>query len=132
MSHQPFGARHTVRRLTGLDFGLRVRIEMHSPQLPLFSGSDKFSAQELTSEVAALVSRLRVWNFSLRAQIERVASALIANVECGSWRFARRAAQDLGDLLSEAHKRNLADWELCLRGERLALRIADLCRKEAR
>lgn len=132
MSHYPFGARHTIRRLIGLDFGLRVRIETRSPQLTLFSAPERLSARQLTSEVAELVSSLRVWSFSLRGQLEQVTQALMINVECGFSSLARLAALDLADLLSEARLRNLADSGLCHRGERSALRIAELCRKEVR
>jgi hypothetical protein len=130
MSHYTFGARHTVRRLTGLDFGLRVRVETHSAQLTLFTGSEKLSARELSSELAEIVSRLRVWSFTLRRQLEQVASALLMNVECGFWSRARRAALDLADLLSETYRRGLADAEPCHRGERCALRIAELLGRE--
>ena len=132
MSHYPFGARHTVRRLVALDFGLRVRIETTSPQLTLFSAPAKLQARQLTSEVPELISRLRVWSFSLRGQLEQVTQALMMNVECGFFSLARFAALDLADLLSEARMRNLADSGLCHRGERSALRIAELLAREVR
>jgi hypothetical protein len=51
-------------------------------------------------------SALRVRSYGPRAQLEEVASALLVNVECGFWCLARRAAQDLGDLLVQARKRH--------------------------
>lgn len=132
MSHFTFGARHTLSRLTGLDFGLRVRIETHSVQRTIFSGSDNLSVRELVSELAETISGLRVHSYALRGQLEQVTYALQVNVECGSWRYARRAALDLSGLLGQAAKRRLADRELCVRGAQGALRIAELCGKEVR
>lgn len=130
MSHHPFGARHALRALSGLDFGLRVRIETRSLQRSIFSGAENLSAQELSSELAEMVSSLRVYSYALRGQLEQVTSALQVNVECGSWRFARRAALDLAGLLTQAAQRRLADQELCVRCANGAFRLAELCGKE--
>jgi hypothetical protein len=128
-SHRP--QRH-LRSLQALDFGLRVRVEARREQRTIFSGAENFSASQLTSELAELVSALRVRSYTLRAQLEEVTSALLVNVECGFWPLARRAAQDLGDLLLQARKRHLADAELCYRGAHCAFCIADLCGREVR
>jgi hypothetical protein len=74
-----------------------------------------------------MISCLRVRSFRVRADLEEVTSALLANVECGFWPYARRAALDLAALLSYAAKRRLSDVELCVRGEKGAVRIAELC-----
>jgi hypothetical protein len=132
MSHYTFGARHTLGRFIGLDFGLRVRVETRSPQRTLFSGAENLSVQDLVSELAEMISGLRVHSYSLRGQLEQVTFALQANVECGSWRFARRAALDLSGLLGQAARRQLAHRQLCVRGSNCALRIAELCSTEVR
>jgi hypothetical protein len=115
--------------LSALDFGLRVRIEARPRQRTIFSGAENLSAQELTSELAPSVSRLRVRSFALRAQLEHVTSALIVNIRCGFWPLARRAALDLAGLLTQARERGLADADLAVRGSNAALRIAELCSK---
>jgi len=132
MSQHTFGARAALRALTGLDVGLRVRVETRCLQRSIFSGAANLSVQDLTSELAQMISSLRVHSYALRGQLEEVTSALQANVESGSWRFARRAALDLAGLLSQAAKRRLADRELAIRGANGALRIAELCGKEVR
>ena len=114
--------------LVALDFGLRVRIETQPAQRTIFSGTENESAQELTSELAELVSELRVRSFSIRHDLECVTHALMINVECGFWSLARRAALDLSGLLKGA--RRFADPELCYRGSGCASRIADLCTRE--
>jgi hypothetical protein len=130
MSHHPYGARATLRALTGLDFGLRARVTSQSRQRTLFSGSQNLSAQELTWELAEMVSELRVRSFAVRGQLEQVTSQ--ANVQCGAWRYAQRAALDLAALLAQTGKRRLAETELCVRGANGALRIAELCGREVR
>src|SRR5262245_58313117 len=95
MSHHAFDGRHVARCLTGLDFGLRVRIETRPCQRLIFSCAENLSAQELTSELAEIICGLRVYSYVLRSQLEEVTSALQLNVESGSWRYARRAALDL-------------------------------------
>ena len=132
MSHHTFGGRHGLRALTGLDFGLRVRVETRVSQRTIFSGAENLSAQDLTSELAEMVSSLRVYSYALRGQLEQVTSALQINVQCGSWAYARRAALDLAGLLAQAKKRRLADGQRCLRGANCALRIAELCGREVR
>jgi hypothetical protein len=84
------------------------------------------------SELAELVSSLRVRSFSLRHELEQVTSALVSNVECGFWPLARRAALDLSGTLSLARRRRLAEAELCWRATHAAERIAELCAAEAR
>jgi len=115
-----------------LDFGLRVRVEAVPAQRALFSGAHNLTVQQLTSELAELVSSFRVRSFSLRAELEQVTSALMMNADCGSWPLARRAALDLGDLLRTAARRRLADTELGFRGAKSAFRIADLLAEEVR
>ena len=135
MSHHTFGARHSracPAALAALDFGLRVRVDAQPSQRTIFFGAENLSAQQLTSELAIMASRLRVRSFSVRGQIEQVVSALVVNVRCGFWSLARRAALDLAGLLAAARKRRLADAELSIRGANCALRIAELCAKEAR
>jgi hypothetical protein len=132
MSHHTYGARRSrpsFASLSALDFGLRVRIEAKPRQRTIFSGADNLSAQELTSELVRLVSRLRVRSFALRAQLEHVTSALMVNARCGFWPLARRAALDLAGLLTQARKRGLADAELAVRASNAALCIAELCEK---
>ncbi len=135
MSHVTYAARRprpSYASLSALDFGLRVRVEAESPQQTIFSGAENFSAQELTSELALLVSRLRVHSFTLRAQLEQVTSALVANVRFGFWVLARRAALDLAGLLGQARRRHLANQELAFRAANAALRIAAVCLAEVR
>lgn len=115
-----------------LDFGLRVRVDGNAPQRTLFSGAENLSLQELCSELASMVSQLWVRSFTLRHQLEQVTEALLVNVRCGFWLQARLAAADLGDLLTWARKRRLADVELCVRGSNCAIHIAELCAKEVR
>ena len=95
MFHHTYGARRFrpgFGSLAALDFGLRMRIEARPRQQTIFSGAENLSAQELTCELAQLVSRLRVRSFALRGQLEHVTSALMVNVRCGFWPLARRAA----------------------------------------
>jgi hypothetical protein len=135
MSHHTCGARRprpSFAALSALDFGLRVRVETQPSQQTIFSGAENLSAQALTSELAVLVSRLRVHSFWLRGQLEHVTSALMLNVRCGFWSLARRAALDLAGCLVQARKRHLADAELAYRAANAALRIAGLCGQEVR
>jgi hypothetical protein len=113
-----------------LDVGLRVRVRTQLDQRTVFSGADQLSLQQLSSELAELASRLRVRSFAVRAQLEDVTSALSLNVRCGFWPLAQRAALDLAALLAQARRRRLADAELCVRGSKCALRIAELCAGE--
>jgi hypothetical protein len=115
-----------------LDFGLRVRIEAHSPQRTLFQGAEDLPVRVLVFELAELVSGLRVRSFALRAELEQITSALMVNVECGFQPLARRAALDLGGLLASAAKRRLADAELSVRAANAAFRIADRLGQEVR
>jgi hypothetical protein len=134
MSHA-FSARRrqcSTAALHALDFGLRVRVETCREQRSIFSGSENLSARELTSELAEAVSRLRVRSFLLRADLEHMTSALQVNVECGFWTLARRAAFDLAGTLTLARRRGFADPEICHRAANCALRIGELCEKEAR
>ncbi len=131
MSQHTLG-RAALRAVTGLDFGLRVRVATDSRQRPLFSGAENLSVRGLVAELAELVSSLRVYSYAMRGHLEDVTSALQANLECGSWRFAQRAALDLAGLLGQARQRRLADAELAVRGANAALRIAELCSREVR
>jgi hypothetical protein len=132
MSSQPFGARHSLSALSGLAVGLRVRVQLRPIQRAIFSGARNLSLQALTSELAEMVSTLRVRSYGLRSQLEEVTSALQGNVECASWAYARRAALDLAGLLSLCWRKRLADAERCRCGEEAALRIAELCQAEVR
>jgi len=129
MSSHAFGSR-SQRSLAALDFGLRVRVDTCSEQRTLFSGADDLSVHDLVSELAEMVSGLRVRSFALRAELEQVMSALMVNTRCGFWPLARRAAFDLAGLLAHARKRHFADPELCYRGANGAHRIAELCGRE--
>jgi hypothetical protein len=128
----PRRSRRSFGSLSALDFGLRVRVEVQLPQRTIFSGAEKLSARQLTSELAEMVSSLRVRSFALRGELEQITSALQVNVECGFWPLASRAALDLAALLRQMGRRHLADPELCERGGQAALRIADLFGSEVR
>jgi len=123
-------SRASYGALAALDFGLQVRVEAHPSQRTIFSTAEELPVQDLTSELAGLVSELRVRSFALRHELEQVTSALMVNVECGFWSLARRAALDLSGLLAQARKRHLADPELCVRGANAAVHIADLRAQE--
>ena len=130
MSDHTFRARYVVSRLTGLDFGLRVRVQVRPPQRTIFQGAENLTVQALTAELAEMVAGLRVYSYALRGQLEQVTSALQVNVASGSWPFARRAALDLATLLAVAGNRRLVDASRARRGAQCALRIADLCEAE--
>jgi len=132
MSHHPFGARWGLRALAGLDFGLRVHVDVRPLQRAIFAGAEDLSVQALTSELAEMISSLRVHSYALRGQLEQITSALQLNVECGSWPYARRAALDLAGLLAQAHTRRLVKSSLAVHGADCALRIAELCAREVR
>jgi hypothetical protein len=132
MPHHPGDARHVLRGLTGLDFGLRVRVHTRVAQRTLFSGDDNASAQELTTELARMVGSLRVYRYELRAELEEIISAVQINVQGGEWCFARRAAFDLADVLARAHRRRLIAGSRASRCAQLALRLADLCQRGRR
>ena len=132
MHDHPFDGRTALRALTGLDLGLRVRVQLESRQRPIFSGPENRTALHLISELAELVSELRVYSYALRGQLEQMTFALQANAEGGAWRYARRAALDLAGVLALAGKRRLADQSSCVRGANAALRIAELIAREVR
>jgi hypothetical protein len=85
MSHHTFGGRHAPRALTGLDFGLRVRVQASPLQRTIFSGAENLSVRALTSELAELVCSLRVYSYAVRGHLEHVTSVLILDIECGEW-----------------------------------------------
>ncbi|NWG75944.1 MAG: hypothetical protein HXY24_15305, partial [Rubrivivax sp.] len=64
-----------------LDFGLRVRVQTHPAQRSIFSGAERLTVRQLTSELAELVASLRVRSFSLRYELEQVTAALVTNVD---------------------------------------------------
>jgi len=132
MSHHVYGARHLCRALTGLDFGLRVHVDVRPAQRAIFVGAENLSVQALTSELAEMVSGLRVHSYAVGGQLEQVTTALMLNVESGEWQFARRCALDLAGLLAQAEKRGQVKGSLGVRGANAALRIAELCAREAR
>jgi len=133
MSHQPYGAREVIRHLTGLDIGLRVQVNVRPAQRAIFHGAENLSVQQLTSELAELVSDLRVYSHFVHRRLEQLTGALQTNVEFGSWSYARRAALDLAALLAQAQKRReVGGGSLAVRGANAALRIAELCAAEAR
>jgi hypothetical protein len=123
-------SRASLGALTALDFGLQVRIETRPAQRTIFSAAEELPVQELTSELAEMVSELRVRSFALRHELEHVTSALMVNVESGFWSLAQRAALDLAALLGSSRTRHLADPELCIRGAQAARHIASLCQQE--
>jgi hypothetical protein len=134
MSSHTFGARRSwlgSAALAALDAGLQVHVETHPAQRTIFSGAENLSAQDLASELAYMLSSLRIRSFRVRADVEDLASAVLSNLECGFWLYARRAAQDLAGTLASTGKRRLADRELCVRGANAALRISELCVEEA-
>jgi hypothetical protein len=122
--------RASLGAVTALDFGLQVRVETRPAQRTIFSAPEELPVQELTSELAEMVSELRVHSFALRHELEDVTSALMVNVESGFWSLAQRAALDLGALLGSRRTRRLADPELCVRGASAARHIAGLCQQE--
>jgi hypothetical protein len=70
MSHYPFGACQTLRVLTGLDFGLRVHVQVRPGQRAIFATVHNPSVRQLTTELVELVSSLRVYRYALRGQLE--------------------------------------------------------------
>ena len=127
----PRRSRLSSAALRALDAGLQGHVEPRPSQRLLFAGAEELSLQDLASELAETLSLLRVYSFAVRADIENVTSAMLANVQCGFWAYARRAALDLSGILASAGKRRLADRQLCIRGANAALRIAELCVQEA-
>ena len=77
MSSHAFAPRRSPRpaAVAALDFGLRVRINVCAEQRSIFSGAENLSAQELTSELAALVGELRVHSFAFHPHPARPARA---------------------------------------------------------
>ena len=132
LSYQHFDARQVITALTGLDFGLRVRVDVRPAQRTIFSGAEKLTVQALTAELAEMVAGLRVYSYPVRGQLEQVVSALQINVTSGSWAFARRAALDLATVLTVARNRRLVDASPAKRGANAALRVADLCEAAVR
>jgi hypothetical protein len=130
MSYQPFGAR-PLSRLTGLDFGLRVRVQLRPRQRTILSVSDNLTAQSLVSELAEIVSGLTVYSYAVRGRLEQLVHALQSNIEFGSWSYARRAALDLAALLANAKKRGWLRGSQAITGAQCALRLADLCGRES-
>jgi hypothetical protein len=124
--------RASLGALAALDFGLQVRIEARPAQRTIFSSAEELPVQELTSELAEMVSSLRVRSFALRHELEHLTSALVLNVESGFWTLAHRAALDLAALLGSSRTRCLADPQLCVRGAHAARHIAALCQQEVR
>jgi hypothetical protein len=116
MSHHTFGGRQVVRPLTGLDFGLHVHVDLRPLQRSIFPGAPNFTVRALTEELAETVSSLRVYSYVVRGQLQHVTSALLANVECGDWRYARRAALDLAGILTLAQRRRVVAGDLGIRG----------------
>ena len=132
MSSRTAFGRPFFRPLSGLDVGLRVRIGRTQSQGAIFAGAENLSVQALTSELAEMVSGLVVYSYALRGQLEQVTFALQANVQSRSWSYARRAALDLAGLLAQAQKQHSGVRSRAARGANCALRIAELCEKEAR
>jgi len=135
MSHVFATRRHpraSLGALAALDFGLQVRIESCPAQRTLFASEEELPVRELTSELADLVSGLRVRSFALRHELEQLTSALVLNVDSGFWALAHRAALDLAALLGSTRTHCLADPARCLRAAQAARHVADLCRQEVR
>jgi hypothetical protein len=132
MSSRTAFGRPFFRALTGLDVGLRVRIRRTQPQGAIFAGAQNLSVEALTSELAEMVSGLVVYSYAMRGLLEQVTYALQLNVQTRSWSYARRAALDLAGLLAQAQKQHCGAGSRAVRGANCALRIAELCEKEAR
>ena len=134
MSTRPYAGRQLVSALSGgLQFGLRVHVNVRPRQRVIFQGAENLSVQQLTSELAEMVSGLRVCSYFVRSRLEQLTGALQSNVQFGSWLYARRAALDLAALLAQAQKRReVGGGSLAVRGANAALRIAELCSQEAR
>jgi uncharacterized protein with PIN domain len=131
MSAHRFSARRqSPAALAALDFGLRVRVDAYPLQRSIFSGAERFSAQDLASELGEMISQLRVRSFAVRAELEQLTTALLSNLDSGFGHLAHRAALDLGGLLAYAGKRRFAERELCVRGANACFRIAELIVKE--
>jgi hypothetical protein len=73
-----------------------------------------------------------VYSYALRGQLEQVTCALQMNVQSRSWSYARRAALDLAGVLALAQKRRQVLDSRAVGGANCALRIAELCAREAR
>jgi hypothetical protein len=132
MSTYTFGTRRLpAAALAALDRGLLVRLDTAPQQAAIFSGAENLSLDQLTSELACMLSELRVRSFRYRADIEAVTTAMMRNVRYGFYIYARRAALDLAGILNMAAEQRLADRELCQRGLNAALRVAELCAVEA-
>jgi hypothetical protein len=132
---QPFNTRRpspSASSMSALDFGLRVRIDVHPAQRSIFCGPEALPVQALASALAESVAELRVRSFALRSELEEVTSALQRGVDSGVWPLARRAALDLSGSLDVARRRRLADAELCWRAGKAADRVAELCAAEGR
>jgi len=133
MSYQPFGARQVFTHLTGgLDFGLRVRVQVRPRQRTVLSVAENLTVQSLTSELVEIVSGLTVYSYAVRGRLEQLTFALQSNVQFGAWSYARRAALDLAALLTNAQKRGWVRDSLAVSGANYALRLADLCGQEVR
>ena len=132
MSQYPIRSRQALAALSGLDFGLRVHVQLRPGQRAILAGPENTSLQELTSELAELISSLRVYSYAFRGHLEQVTSALQLNVACASWRYARRAALDLAGILAQAQKRRLVKSSLAVEGTHRAFHIAELCAREVR
>jgi hypothetical protein len=134
MSSRTAFGRPSFRALAGLDVGLRVRIRRTQSQGAIFSGAQNLSVQALTSELAEMVAGLVVYSYALRGQLEQVTHALQKNVQSRSWSYARRAALDLAGLLAQAQKpgAGCGMGSRAVRGANCALRVAELCAREAR
>jgi hypothetical protein len=132
MSSRTASGRSFFRALTGLDVGLRVRVRRTHSQWAIFCGAENLSVQALTSELAEMVSGLVVYSYALRGQLEQITTALQLNVQSRSWSYARRAALDLAGLLAQAQEQRCGSGSRAARGANCALRIAELCAREAR
>jgi hypothetical protein len=130
--YRNFGTRQVVTALTGLDFGLRVRIDVRPAQPTLFRSPRSIAVEPAALDLAQQVVGLRVYSYGVRAQLEEVLTALQLNIASGSWSFARRAALDLASILSVARNRGQITGSRAFRASATALRVADLCESEAR
>ena len=131
-SYQPFGARQAFSHLTGLDFGLRVRLQSSPRQRTILSVSENLSAQALISELAEIVSGLTIYSYAVRGRLEQLMYAVQTNAQFGAWSYVRRGALDLAALLANAKKRGWLRGSLAMAGAQCALRLADLCGGEVR
>jgi len=99
------GFRPSFASLSALDVVSGFASKTLSRQQTIFSGAENLSAQELASELAVTVSRLRFAALRFVGQLEHVTSALMSTFAAASGRWLAAAALALAGLLAQARKR---------------------------